>query len=434
MAEPDEGDDHACSCSRLLSYMFGIGGHLNAPEPIAGSTHLTPKPNIERTKNVIPAINAKTRTIPGPITIPKSLAIYYGYPSSTNHEIFKWDINLIANFYTQFDYIIFGGSNPSGIKGLHSLEHPDHENTRRIIESTRSVHPQTQFYGYIVAGGGSTRPLRAFTIPQLKTQIDEWIDQLSVQGIFIDEAGNDFWDNDLEMRKRLHSLVSHAHSRGLRVAYNAWNPEDLFTNFPNLPLPRGVPGKPDAALYESYIFSAADSAESFIQNRNHIRALQDAKRKTGIEIWATPTVQEFRGNSSKYVRFAGSTDWNFLTVMAALDDIDAVALPGVMFSATDTDAGVVHVPTISKDLLVERSKDNLDQTEELADHPNEQSKMQHDPIHLFEEPVINEDEETVSAATNKGILQLNFAAKNYTFIALPEDSSKVNFNGCHDAA
>ena len=144
----------------------------------------------------------------------KSLAIYYGWPSCTNADLLRHDIARIAEFYAQFDRVVFGD-------GLQDPDHKDNINTRNIIHKALSLNPNMAFYGYLSIGF-----TKSHSLVKLQTQITLWKSMLCA-GIFVDEAGFDYWDikDSATMRSRQIAVLQHAHDLGMCVTFNVWNPD-----------------------------------------------------------------------------------------------------------------------------------------------------------------------------------------------------------------
>ncbi|KAJ3113835.1 hypothetical protein HDU96_002877 [Phlyctochytrium bullatum] len=282
----------------------------------------------------------------------KNFAIYYGWPSCTNSATLKWDVTAIARFYSQYDFVVFGGDGPNGTVGLASPSHGDHANTKEILRLMAASGATTKVFGYITIGGGNAGHGPHFSLSQLRGQIAAWA-ALGARGIFVDEAGFDYWfaGEEVEMRRRQVDVCRHAHSLGLAVAFNAWNPDDvaeILSHDPEdgLDVPLG-PG--DALLYESYVFSSTQDnpragaggggtvsvrGETFDEYRRHLAALHRARARYGVEIWGCPTTA-LPADSFDPAR------WEFLVAAALTDGVDAVAWTTCEYSASGVDNAVL---------------------------------------------------------------------------------------------
>ena len=174
-----------------------------------------------------------------PINTPKRLAIYYAWPSYVNGA--GGNITQATAVFTHFDLVVFGD-------GLEHPTHPDHTNTRAIIN--RLEANGVEVFGYIDLGV-TTQNLSCIT---LTTYVDEWA-AMGVTGIFLDNAGHDFGVD----RSRLRCAVDYIHSQGLKVFINAWEPDDVFADDPpGVPTPLRAG---DWYLAESHLVAAGHSLD-----------------------------------------------------------------------------------------------------------------------------------------------------------------------------
>lgn len=167
---------------------------------------------------------------------PKTLLIYYSYPSLINGVS---TTNAAAAQFGQYDYVVLGD-------GLEFGTHDDHMETQLIVN-----HPSTDktlFFGYVDLGV-STQNLSSSAI---QTQIDLW-KTTGVDGIFFDVYGYDYGVS----RVRQNEAVAYAHAQGLPIVANAWNPDDVFGRLVNPEFnPLGaapVLNENDYYLSESYL-------------------------------------------------------------------------------------------------------------------------------------------------------------------------------------
>jgi hypothetical protein len=137
----------------------------------------------------------------------KTLAIYYGYPSSVNAT---YTVPLAAAVFGQYDLVVWGAT-------LENTTHPDHLNAIAIIANPQMS--KTKVYGYI----SSTDP-----IATNQTNIDNWA-AMGVKGIFCDTFGYDFGVS----RATQNQLVDYIHGKNLSAFVNAFNPDDAFSTDAN---------------------------------------------------------------------------------------------------------------------------------------------------------------------------------------------------------
>lgn len=118
--------------------------------------------------------NETTSTAPMlPVTAPKRMAIYYGYPSLVQNA--SWNVAAATATFSQFDLIIFGDN-------ISYPTHGDHANTQTIIGSLNAMGKLT--YGYVDLGV-TTQNL---SIAQMQTVVSNW-STMGIKGIFWDDAG-----------------------------------------------------------------------------------------------------------------------------------------------------------------------------------------------------------------------------------------------------
>jgi hypothetical protein len=160
--------------------------------------------------------------------------IYYGYPSAINGAT---TLAAAAATLASYNYVVLGDT-------LELASSADHNNTVAILSNPVLAH--TTVFGYIDLGV-STQNL---SIQEIENRIDEW-KATGAQGIFLDDYGYDFGVT----RARQNTIVAYAHSDGLVVAANAFNPADAFDSQVDANNPSGATTVLDASdfyLYESF--------------------------------------------------------------------------------------------------------------------------------------------------------------------------------------
>jgi len=177
---------------------------------------------------------AKPSLATSPVSKPKRLAIYYGWPSIVNNA--QGDVNKATTELAFFDVIVLGD-------GIEHPTHGDHAKTKTIIQNLRSQGKEV--FGYIDMGISPSPPAQNLSIEVAQQYVDEWLN-MGVSGIFWDDAGFDFHVS----RERQNTLVNYSHSKGLSVMLNAWNPDDVLTGSPTIPFTSS-----DYCLAESWMVS-----------------------------------------------------------------------------------------------------------------------------------------------------------------------------------
>lgn len=153
-------------------------------------------------------------------TSPKSLAIYYGFPSLVNGA--KGNLAMAASTFAEYDIVVFGDGleftdiNPTRRPPGAGLQ--EHENTKKIIGILKESKRRTLVYGYIDLG--NTQNL---SLAEIENRARLWAN-MGVAGIFLDEAGYDYGVT----RTRQTDVVKIIHDLKLQAFLNAYNLEDLF--------------------------------------------------------------------------------------------------------------------------------------------------------------------------------------------------------------
>jgi len=160
---------------------------------------------------------------------PKSLLIYYGYPSLINGA--KKTKEASAEF-SKYDFVVIAG-------GLEDAKHEDHRNAKAVIDKTGT----TQFFGYVPLGNREGKDT-CLTAKEIRGRIAKW-KAMGVKGVLLDEFGFDYGVS----RERQNEAVNEVHKAKLRAIANAWEPEDAF-----LPKDKVKPALDanDIYLWESY--------------------------------------------------------------------------------------------------------------------------------------------------------------------------------------
>jgi len=209
---------------------------------------------------------------------PQRLAIYYGYPSVVEQA--GGDIARAAAVFASYDAIVFGDG----------LELPDEDTSdpglkaerQRVAQIIRAIHNTPRrpvVYGYVALG--STQNL---ALAEIDRRVERWR-MVGADGIFFDEAGNDFGVD--AMRRRM--TVCAAHGRGLRVFMNAFNPDDLFSEAASRRDEcDGRLGPRDALLVESFAIRNGDFEPVSRIDRRASAALK-WRQRTGVRVFGVTT-------------------------------------------------------------------------------------------------------------------------------------------------
>ena len=138
---------------------------------------------------------------------PKTLLVYFGYPSGINGT---FSVSGAAQEFGGYAYVLWG-------QGLNDPMHPDHSNAVAIANHAATA--QTRFFGYVDIGV-STQNL---PMSEIQAQITRW-HSMGLDGVHLDNFGYDFGTS----RARQNAAVDFCHGLGLEVVVNAFRPEDAF--------------------------------------------------------------------------------------------------------------------------------------------------------------------------------------------------------------
>jgi hypothetical protein len=231
------------------------------------------------------------RRWPTPLAMPEDPLVYYGWPSCINGT---WDIGAAAAEFGRYDHVVLGdclefdGTVPGGLCNSGDYDtpfkHGDHDNTKAIIAHPAAAN--TSFFGYIDLGV-STQNL---PMPEVERRIRLW-KATAVDGVFFDDFGYDFWTP----RQRQNDAVSYAHSQGMVVVANGFDPDDVLGDQVD-PVynPTGTPtelNSDDYYFYESYqIKTGSHVSETEWQQK--ATKLDPYRSTIGIQVMATTTTDE----------------------------------------------------------------------------------------------------------------------------------------------
>jgi len=239
---------------------------------------------------------------------PKSLLIYYGFPSLINGAK---SIDEAVDTYKLYNYVILGD-------GLHKTTHQEHINTQTLIG-----HPlmqENKVFGYIDAGV-STQNL---SIKDIKKAVDSW-KEMGVIGIFLDDFGFDFRVS----RQRQNMIIDYIHLKNLVVIVNGWNPDDIFkVSFDDRYNPNALEThlqKDDFYLMESYKVSMSQYSDAKEAQKRSAK-IKKYQEKIGFKILSTTTSNEYIEYEAKMFFYA----WYY----ALLEEHEAISWGEVNFGAS----------------------------------------------------------------------------------------------------
>jgi hypothetical protein len=195
---------------------------------------------------------------------PKSLLIYYGWPSTINGA--NRDVAAATKHFDLYDFVVLGD-------GLQNPKHGDHKNTVAIIAASKA-----KFFGYVDLGVSTSN----LTLPQITDRLEAWT-KMGVVGVLLDDFGYDY----KVTRQRQNAAVDAAHKLNLRVIANAWIPADAFAavdgELPSLT-------KNDVYLWESYRFKEG-APVPVEQWRKKAEAIAVLREKIPFEVYSVSTTR-----------------------------------------------------------------------------------------------------------------------------------------------
>ena len=259
---------------------------------------------------------------------PSSLLIYYGYPSLINNA--NGNLTQAAKTLGQYAYVVLGDT-------LEFTSHPDHNNAVAILANPAMAH--TTVFGYVDLGVTTQDLPMTTTVPgkeSVEGDIADW-KAMGVKGIFLDDFGYDY-DTP---RSRQDTAVEYAHSLGLVVIANAFNPADAFGDQVNKTYnPSGTAtdlNANDYYLYESYQIEDGSyvTPSAWQSKATQLAAYQSA---IGFHVMAVTTNNAANAFSQ--------SEFNYTWYSALLAGYTAVGW-GEYDYASDTSAVTSTVPSAS---------------------------------------------------------------------------------------
>lgn len=238
--------------------------------------------------------------------LPKSLAVYYGWPSAVNAA--GGNVNTAVQTFKEYDQVVFGA-------GLEDPAHGDHANLVAIL-----AHPDmssVQSFGYIDA---------TLATEVVQTKIDQWY-ATGVQGIFFDQFGYDFGLT----RQKQNQIVWCVHekgSTGMPVFVNAWNPDDVFLSIVD-PTSNPTGDAPRLQAGDWYMLESYQIVNGAYQSQNDWRVRSDkavaGRAALGVSIGAVTTTDASPFDQAK-------ADYSYLS--AVMDELDSWGWGEELFSAS----------------------------------------------------------------------------------------------------
>lgn len=229
-----------------------------------------------------------------PATGLRSLFIFYAPPNVANA---KYSDDYAAGLLCHYDDVIIGS-------GLQDPGNAYCASTKSIIQKA-AINPDTHTWGYIDAGVTTGN----IPLSTIQTQIDQWIDDMNVTGIFLDTFGYDYHTP----RSRQNDIVNYVHSKGVAAFINAWNADDAFGSTVDVTYnPAGVAtaaAAGDIYLLESWICNSDAYASPHFTTISDIKTRADKavayRTSLGVKVYATNIILHTGTAESTLLRYAG---------------------------------------------------------------------------------------------------------------------------------
>lgn len=253
---------------------------------------------LESARRVFPTLSPAGTSPLGGGSAVRPFAIYYGWPSYVNGA--KGNVARAVAAFEGYGVVVFGDDSvtPEG----DPLTGPIMAGV-----AARGGDP----YGYVTVGVIDGEPNHSMS--ELQERLDAW-HRLGVRGVLVDCAGADYGVS----RDRFDAVVRHAHSLGMNVLANAWEPDDVLAGSATMGPGDGYLGENDV-LSDGRFLSPATY-------RPKLAKMAKYKAKLGITLYETSTSWDLR-----------DPDALIAQVLAALKGypIDALQLSDPEYCCTD---------------------------------------------------------------------------------------------------
>jgi hypothetical protein len=191
-------------------------------------------------------------------------AIYYGWPSYVNGAKEKLERAVAA--FDGYRIVVFGDDTAT----------PEGDALAAPIMAGVAARGGVP-YGYITVGVGDGEPNHS--LEELRQRLDSWR-RLGAGGVLVDCAGADYGVS----RARFDAVVRYAHSIGLRVLANAWEPDDVLARSRTMGPGDGYLGENDV-LSDGRFLSPATYRPKLAKMAAH-------KANLGISLYETATTYD----------------------------------------------------------------------------------------------------------------------------------------------
>lgn len=188
-------------------------------------------------------------------------AVYYGWPSDVNGA--GGDVRRAIEAFRGLRVVVLGDDTATAIGD--PLAGP-------VMAGIAAGGGSP--YGYVSVGVTHGEP--DHPLAELEARMDQWC-RLGAHGVLVDCAGADYGVS----RTRFDAVVRYAHTCGLRVLANAWNPDDVLAGSATM-------GPGDGYLGENDVLSGG----RFLDPRTYepkLARMAAYRAQLGITLYATAT-------------------------------------------------------------------------------------------------------------------------------------------------
>lgn len=192
---------------------------------------------------------------------PLPLAIYYGWPSAVNGS--NGTLSEALQVFRPFSVVALGGD---------TVERQGDPLARTLVPALQAGGVRT--FGYASIGMEAGEP--AHTLDVLRYLTGRW-KSFGVSGILLDCVGVDYGVT----RARFDAAVGLAHSCGLSVIANAWDPDDVLRG-------RSTLGPSDGYLGENDVMQDGELQDPSVYDAKLLKMTQ-YRASLGVELFATVT-------------------------------------------------------------------------------------------------------------------------------------------------
>jgi hypothetical protein len=217
-------------------------------------------------KTAIPVFRPGRIAAPEQPAVTRPFAIYYGWPSYANGA--RGDVARAVAAFDGYGVVVFGDDTATA-EG-DPLAAPIMAGV-----AARGGVP----YGYVTLGANDGEPNHS--MEELRERIGTWR-RLGVRGMLLDCAGEDYGVS----RARFDAVVHYAHSLGLNVLANAWNPDDVLAHSRTMGPGDGYLGENDVLSDGQFLSPATYQSK--------LAAMAAYKAKLGITLYETATSQDLQ--------------------------------------------------------------------------------------------------------------------------------------------